>query len=94
MSAGVVTVVGTTTNMASVRAMGVSMASVESGGALNAIFNIPKASDSTLGGVKVPIGGDIEIDENGNISINEELVFNKIVDDLLAEIPNGNEVSY
>lgn len=71
MSVGVVTVVGTTTSMASVRAMGVSMASVESGGALNAIFNIPKASDSTLGGVKIPSGGVIEIDSDGNITIDE-----------------------
>lgn len=74
MSAGVVTVVGTTTNMASVRAMGVSMASVESGGALNAIFNIPKASDSTLGGVKIPLDGVIEIDSDGNITIDENAI--------------------
>lgn len=71
MSTGAVTVVGTTTNTAKVRAMGVSMASVESGGALNAIFNIPKASDSTLGGVKIPTDGIIEIDSNGNITIDK-----------------------
>ena len=71
MSAGVVTVVGTTTNTAKVRAMGVSMASVESGGAMNAIFNIPKASDSMLGGVKIPTDGIIEIDSDGNITIDK-----------------------
>ena len=74
MSNVVATAVNIATPTATVKAIGVNVASVESGGALNAIFNIPKASDSTLGGVKIPLDGVIEIDSDGNISIDENAI--------------------
>ena len=74
MSNGVATAVGISTNAASVEAVDTPVASIVPGGALNAIFNIPKASDLVLGGIKIPVDGVIEIDSDGNIYINEDAI--------------------